>query len=169
MNEWTFWGCALFLAAAFATDIRSMRIPNWISVSALLTGLSVQAVMAGWQGLIFAGAGAAGGFIILLLMHMIGAVGAGDVKLFAGVGAWTGLLFTTQVIIYSTLFAAIIGFVIVVRRREGFTRFRRTASRLAGFIALRNPKILRGGESEMLRFPFMLAVVPGFLCAYLYL
>jgi prepilin peptidase CpaA len=100
----------------------------------------------------------------------MGAVGAGDVKLFAGIGAWTGVLFTLQVMMYSILFGAVIGWMIVLCRREAGRRIRGIVSRTAGFLLLRNPKILKAGNGkEMLRFPFMLAVVPGFICTYLYL
>jgi len=168
MTEWAFWGCAPFLAAAFITDVRTMRIPNWITASALLTGFLVQGAVNGWQGLVFAGCGTAAGFILLILMYFIGAVGAGDVKLFAGIGAWTGMLFTAQIIVYSILFAAFIGWLIVLRKREAGSRLRQAASRIAGFMLLRNLSLIKGRDQELLRFPFMLAVVPGSICAYFY-
>lgn len=168
MAEWAFWGCLLFLAAAFITDIKSMRIPNWITISALLVGLLTQGLMRGWHGLMMAGGGAAAGFIVLLIMYLIGAVGAGDVKLFAGIGAWTGTLFTLQVVIYSVLFGALIGWIIVLKRREIGSRSRKIISTISGFILLKSPFLYKNRHSELLRFPFMLAVVPGYVCAYLY-
>lgn len=168
MIEWAFWGCLPFLAAAFITDILSMRIPNWITVSGLLAGLLTQGMVNGWKGLLFACGGAAVGFILLLMMHFIGAVGAGDVKLFAGIGAWTGTLFTVQVVIYSVLFGALIGWLIVLKRRETGSRLRKIINLLFGIILLKSPKLLKQRESELLRFPFMLAVIPGSVCAYLY-
>ena len=168
MAEWAFWGCLPFLAAAFITDIKSMRIPNWITVSGLLAGLLAQALMNGWDGLLKAGVGAAAGFTVLLFMHLIGAVGAGDVKLFAGIGAWTGMLFTLQVVMYSVLFGALIGWLIVLKRRETGRRTRKIFNTISGFILLKSSFLLRNKDSELLRFPFMLAVVPGTICAYLY-
>jgi len=168
MTEWAFWGCTPFLAAALVTDLRFMRIPNWITVSTLVTGMVLQAVLQGWQGIIFALCGAGLGFILLLIMYSMGAVGAGDVKLFAGIGAWTGMLFTAQVIMYSIFFGALLGWIIVLWRRETKMRLRITVHRLTGFLILRNLSVLKGRESELLRFPFMLAVIPGSVCAYLY-
>lgn len=52
MAEWTFWGCLPFLAAALITDLKSMRIPNWITLSGLLTGLLAQGVINSWHGLL---------------------------------------------------------------------------------------------------------------------
>lgn len=168
MTEWAFWGCLPFLAAAFITDILSMRIPNWITVSGLIAGLLTQGIVNGWRGLLFACGGAAIGFTLLLLMHLMGAVGAGDVKLFAGIGAWTGTLFTVQVVIYSVLFGALIGWLIVLKRRETGSRLHKIMNTLLGVILLKSPYRLKGRDSELLKFPFMLAVIPGAVCAYLY-
>lgn len=168
MAEWAFWGCLPFLAAAFITDLKSMRIPNWITVSGLLAGMLAQVLMNGWDGLLKAGLGAAAGFSVLLIMHLIGAVGAGDVKLFAGIGAWTGILFTLQVVMYSVLFGALIGWLIVIKRRETGRRTRKVINTISGFILLKSSFLVRNKDSELLRFPFMLAVIPGTICAYLY-
>ncbi|AIQ45471.1 peptidase A24 [Paenibacillus sp. FSL R7-0273] len=155
------------LAGAFATDLRWMRIPNWISVTALVTGLLLRGIADGGSGLLFALSGAAAGFAALLLMYMMGAVGAGDVKLFAGIGAWTGIWFTLQVIMYSVLFGAVIGWIIVLFRRETAVRIRSIVSRTAGFLLMRKPGLLINGiHGQGLRFPFMLAVIPGFVYTY---
>ncbi|MBT2292341.1 prepilin peptidase [Paenibacillus albidus] len=168
MAEWAFWGCVPFLAVALYTDTRSMRIPNWLTVSALLSGLLVHGAVDGLQGLLIAGVGAAAGFAVLLVLHVTGAVGAGDVKLFAGIGAWTGTLFTLQVVVYSVLIGALIGWVIVLRRKETGRRIRTIFGRLTGILLLRSAGLRGGDEAELLKFPFMVAVLPGSVCAYLY-
>ncbi|MFD1909231.1 prepilin peptidase [Paenibacillus rhizoplanae] len=61
-----------------------MRIPNWITLPALIGGLLLQLIINGWQGLLFSLCGSGAGFLLLLIMYFIGAVGAGDVKLFCG-------------------------------------------------------------------------------------
>ncbi len=169
MAAWAFWSCLPFLAAALLTDIRFMRIPNWITLPLLVAGLIVQGMMNGRQGFLVSICGAGTGFLLLLIMHLLGAVGAGDVKLFAGIGAWTGMLFTLQVTVYSVLFGAVIGWIIVLFRRETGRRIRGIISRSAGFLMFREPRLLRRRSDDLLKFPFMLAVVPGFICAYLYL
>lgn len=169
MTVWAFWACLPFLAAALLTDIRWMRIPNWITLPALIAGGAVQFIVNGWHGFIFSLCGAGAGFLLLLIMYFIGAVGAGDVKLFAGIGAWTGVLFSMQVIVYSVLLGAVVGWIIILFRREAAQRVRSIISRTAGFLLLRNTGLLpKSSGSDLLRFPFMLAVFPGFICAYLY-
>ncbi|MEK3762709.1 prepilin peptidase [Paenibacillus sp. FSL P4-0338] len=168
MTEWALWGCLPFLTAALFTDIRWMRIPNWITLPALIGGLLLQLIINGWQGLLFSLCGSGAGFLLLLIMYFIGAVGAGDVKLFAAIGAWTGVLFSLQVMVYSVLLGAGVGWIIILYRRETGRRLRSVISRTAGFLLLRNMSLVKDGEGELLRFPFMLAVFPGFICAYIY-
>ncbi|MEK4853922.1 A24 family peptidase [Paenibacillus sp. FSL H7-0756] len=168
MTEWALWGCLPFLTAALFTDIRWMRIPNWITLPALIGGLLLQMIINGWQGLLFSLCGSGAGFVLLLIMYFTGAVGAGDVKLFAAIGAWTGVLFSLQVIVYSVLLGAVVGWIIILYRRETGRRLRSMINRTAGFLLLRNMRMAKGREGELLRFPFMLAVFPGFICAYIY-
>src|SRR6478609_2330404 len=76
------------LVAAF-TDLRWRRIPNWLTLPALPIGIAAQTVYGDgfWQGLL----GALGGFAALLVLFLVGAGGAGDVKLFTVVGSFVGI------------------------------------------------------------------------------
>jgi prepilin peptidase CpaA len=85
---------ALTLIAAF-TDARSYRIPNWISVA--LAGLFVIALVIAvavnghpiqdfWPNLLIGAAILALGYVLYLFTGM----GAGDAKLAAAIGLWTG-------------------------------------------------------------------------------
>jgi len=162
------WGCAFIVIAAFVTDIRTMKIPNWLTISAMLSGILIHAAADGLQGLFFSLKGLGTGFLLLLVMHAIGAVGAGDVKLFGGIGAWLGALLTFQCIVYSVLCAGFIGVLILLWRRETMQRMRKVARNLAGFFILRNFRFLTAGKEQQLRFPFMLAVLPGYIAACVY-
>lgn len=159
--------CALFLTAAFITDVRSMKIPNLLTMPALVSGLIYHGAISGWGGLLFSAKGIAGGFLVVLIMYFIGAVGAGDVKLFGGVGAWCGLWFTLQAVIYSVLFAGLIGLFILLWRRETIKRLRRMAGNAAGVFILKSLSPWNNNQEEHLRFPFMIAVLPGVICTYI--
>ncbi|MGG1878581.1 A24 family peptidase [Paenibacillus cisolokensis] len=167
--ELAFGACGIFLLMSFITDIRTMKIPNVITVSAMTLGLLYHGVIGEWEGLFFSLKGLGTGFFILLIMYFTGAVGAGDVKLFGGIGAWTGALFTLQCILYSVLFAGVIGLCLLLWRREVFSRLRRVVAGIAGVVMLRSLQPWRGQEGEHLRFPFMTAVLPGAIGAYLFL
>lgn len=78
-----------WLAALSLYDIRERRLPNWLTVPGALVILAVAAA-AGRGGPSMTGAGAL--TVLYLLVHLTApaAMGAGDVKLAAGVGGLTG-------------------------------------------------------------------------------
>src|SRR5215207_9008260 len=71
-------------------DVRYRRIPNPFVLSALSGGLVINAAAGGGGGLLSALGGCALAFALMFGLHLFGAMGAGDVKLFAAVGALFG-------------------------------------------------------------------------------
>lgn len=161
-------GCGAFLTAAFVTDVRSRKIPNALNLVFILSGLLYQGATGGWEGLLFALKGGAAGFVVLFVLYLLGAVGAGDVKLFAGIGAWTGLLFTAQTLLYSILFAGAIGLGILCWRGEGMKRMRQMFRSLTAAVFLRSFEPIAAESARNLTFPFMWAVLPGAIVGYFY-
>ena len=83
--------CALGFASVGAlNDIRSGRIPNWLTYTSLAAALVVRGAIAGWPGLRsgLQGVALAGG--LFLLLFLLGSMGGGDVKLMAAVAGWAG-------------------------------------------------------------------------------
>ena len=88
--------CLLICGIATVIDVRTMRIPNWLtgagSLLGLLVNLGVFWAVGGFdrginQGLLPALAGSAALLVIFGIMGFAGFVGMGDVKLMAAVGA----------------------------------------------------------------------------------
>ena len=95
----------LLVLAAAAFDIRSRRIPNWLTAGGVLAGLALNAFLYPvLPGLLFALEGLAVGLGVYLALYAIRAMGAGDAKLMAAVGAlagwqdWFGIFIVTAVI-----------------------------------------------------------------------
>lgn len=78
------------LISATYTDLRSSRIPNWLTVSAVGFALVAHAWLAGLPGALFSLAGLGAGLGLFLILYVTGSIGAGDVKLMAAVGALVG-------------------------------------------------------------------------------
>ena len=78
---------------AVATDLRSGRIPNRLTLPALGLGVTLGAIEGGAPGLALSLAGAATGAAFLLAPAAYGAIGGGDLKFQAAVGALMGPLF----------------------------------------------------------------------------
>jgi prepilin peptidase CpaA len=71
-------------------DVRYRRIPNAFVLATLASGIIVNTVYGGWQGAVMSLGGCAIAFMLMFILHVFGAMGAGDVKLFAAVGSLVG-------------------------------------------------------------------------------
>jgi len=83
-------GAIALTVVALVWDLRTRRIPNAITVSALVAALLFHAITSGWAGLGFALAGFGAGFGLLFVLWLVGGGGGGDVKLMGALGAWLG-------------------------------------------------------------------------------
>jgi prepilin peptidase CpaA len=71
-------------------DVRYRRIPNAFVLATLATGVLTNAIYGGLNGAIESLGGCALAFFLMFMLHIFGAMGAGDVKLFASIGAVIG-------------------------------------------------------------------------------
>lgn len=90
---------------ACVTDLKSFRIPNYITAPLAASGIVFHGVFYGSAGLQNSIFGLLFGFFSLMLLYLIGGMGAGDVKLLAAVGAWLGV----PTIVYVFIVAAVTG------------------------------------------------------------
>src|SRR5689334_11161770 len=80
----------LLLAWAVAIDVRTRRIPNWLTGSLVATGITQSLLIFSPLSPAQAIGGMLAGFGLSFVLFALGARGGGDVKLFAGIGAWMG-------------------------------------------------------------------------------
>lgn len=78
----------ILLAIATFTDLRSRRIPNWLSLPFLLLGIAVSTWLHGWKGIAHSLEGMALGAFLFFILSLLGGMGMGDVKLCGAIGAW---------------------------------------------------------------------------------
>ena len=124
-------GVALVVAAV--TDIRSGKIPNYVTYPAVLIGLAGHTLLGGlWGapdgdalGLMGALTGLAVGFVPLLLAWLTGGIGGGDAKLMAAVGTLTGWRFALAAMLYGFIVAAMMAIVVMIHRRVAKDTFKR--------------------------------------------
>ncbi len=92
--------CAL-TGAAF--DLKSRRIPNFITGPAMLTGLILHGMIDGWHGVFVSLAAGLVCGVIFLIFYIAGGMGAGDVKLITAVGILAGFSHIAYLLILTSL------------------------------------------------------------------
>lgn len=163
MHIWLLDGAvaAALLGAWF--DVTSRRIPNRLTYPAMLAALVVRFGFLGWHGLLegLLGLVICGGvFFLLFVVH---AMGGGDVKLMAAVGAWVGYHNASTALIVCALAGGLIalGYVIVLKR------YRTTVSNIASLLRFHatsgmrvNPE-LNLSSARAVRMPYGVAIAAG--------
>ena len=119
MSESQFWQVAgevmvpLVVLAAWI-DWRRHRVPNWLSLIIAALGLSVQTYFYGGTGLLTSGAGWAAGLGLLIVPWAMHLMGAGDVKLLAGIGAWLGPKLVLWAFVTGAMIGGLMGVVMIL-------------------------------------------------------
>jgi prepilin peptidase CpaA len=103
-------------AASAAVDMRVRRVPNVLTFGIAGMGVALALVRLTPVGLAGALAGLGIGLVLMLPGHVIGATGAGDVKLFAALGTLLGPARTGMAFIYMALIGAALALVVAQRR-----------------------------------------------------
>ncbi len=116
-SNWPIWLVTVTLVVAAVIDGLQLKVPNWLTFPMIVSGwvfsATAGATMYGftwYEALGFSLLGTLVGLLLLLPAYAIGGMGAGDVKLMAGIGAWVW----TEHTLYAFAASAIVGGVIAV-------------------------------------------------------
>jgi prepilin peptidase CpaA len=92
LTLWIAWG-----------DMKTRRIPNYLTFGTALAGLAFNLLGRGLPGLVDGILGMLVGFAFLILPYLLGGTGAGDVKALAALGAWLGPGLTVMFFCYMAI------------------------------------------------------------------
>jgi prepilin peptidase CpaA len=155
------------ISVAALLDIKERRIPNWVILVGLISGV----VLGGFQGptqLLISVVGFVAGILALLVPFAFGWVGAGDVKLFAAVGALLGYSRLPRVLFYSCLVAGIIALLALALgyvRQVSFKNFSTNCKFMFLTMRIGLPKSIPL-ESSAYSVPWGVAIGAGTIMAY---
>jgi prepilin peptidase CpaA len=96
-------------------DVRYRRIPNAFVLAALAAGLAMNGIFGGLPGVAASLGGCGLAFVLMFILHIFGAMGAGDVKLFAAIGAVTGAQLVVPTFLVVVLTGGLLAIVSVIR------------------------------------------------------
>lgn len=160
----------LYVAAAFgvsfagaAFDLRDRRIPNLLTLPAILAGLFLHLLTAGWHGLGLSAAAAGIAFVIFLVFWLAGGMGAGDVKLMTAVACVAGLPHVAWLLILTALSGGVMAVALALWRGQ----FRETIMNVGAiavhhrYAGLKPHPDLNVGNARTLRLPYALAIAAG--------
>ncbi|QGY38847.1 prepilin peptidase [Pseudodesulfovibrio cashew] len=120
-------GAALLVATI--TDLKSQKIHNWLTFPLMLTGLIAHTVHGGLDGLALSAGGFALGLGLMIVPFLMGMMGAGDVKLMAGIGAWLGVEATFTAFLFTCLAGGIYAIAVLLMN---FAQFKAVMANLWG-------------------------------------
>ncbi len=150
-------------AAAF--DVRHRKIPNWLSVSGLFAALASHLILGGLPGLGASLGGFAAAFTLYFVLYILHAVGAGDVKIMAAVGAIAGIGWWFLILILTFLTGAILGIALAISKGRLRTTLWNTAYLGRELISFRLPWLTRKEldvkNPATLRLPHGLSIAIG--------
>lgn len=154
-------GAVLVSLVAAATDLRSRRVPNWLTVPGLLIGIAANAWVSGWSGLKASLLGAVVGLALLLPFVLLRSLGAGDWKLAGALGAFTGPSILVDLLLGSVLVAGVMAMALVIYKRRTRETMHNIGHILVSLVTFRLP-----GERVSLDNPESLKVPYGVALAF---
>jgi prepilin peptidase CpaA len=150
-------------AAGSVFDVKSRRIPNFITLPGFAFGLLLHLTLGGWRQLLSSLAGGLTCGVVFLVFYLAGGMGAGDVKLMMAVGSIAGLPHTA----YLLALTAIAGGVMAVGLALARGQLRQTITNVGELAAhhrqqgLEPHPDLNIGNPQTLRLPYGLAIAAG--------
>ena len=132
-------GAVLFAVIAGWTDLRSRRIPNWLTVPALALGVVLNTIFGGWSGLKTSLLGVVVGLGLLLPLVLLRSLGAGDWKFAGALGAFAGPGILIDLLIASVFVAGAMAMALIIYKGRVVETLRNIGHILVSLVTFRLP------------------------------
>ena len=172
VERWPVWLVTVTLVVAALIDGIKLKVPNRITFPLIIGGWCYNTWYFGLEGLGLSLLGTVIGLGLLLPAYAIGGMGAGDVKLLAGVGAWVGGTVTFYAFCVSTVVGAVLAIAMVLYRRA-WARHRDQFMLILGeILTIRDPEQLSAiaaeRKSSMLLLPYGIPIALGTIAYFVW-
>lgn len=167
--------CLVLVVSAYI-DGKQLRVPNWITFPMVLSGLIYNAAVGSWgdwdHGFVAAIAGTFVGLGCLLPLYAVGGMGAGDVKLMAGIGAWLGPTTTVYAFCVSAILGGLMALVMMWWRGDLKEHYANLLAISFEWMTIRDPRKLSELAAErkprMMLLPYGIPICIGSIAYFLY-
>lgn len=150
-------------ASSAVVDLYTRRIPNPLTLGVAAFGVMLAASRLSSLTLAQALLGFAVGLVLMLPGHLIGATGAGDVKLFAALGTLLGPKAIAMAFLYTAIAGGVLAVVVAMRRQL----LRETVERTADLVRTGGANVGDIERAAVNRFAYAPAIAVGTLIAAL--
>jgi prepilin peptidase CpaA len=172
LTNWHVRVVTLILILAAWIDGRDLKVPNWITYPMVIAGLVFSVWSGGPAGLLAGMLGVAAGLLTLLPLYAVGGMGAGDVKLMAGIGAWMGWKVTLASFCVTAIVGAVMSVCMVLWRRAAAHHTGNFFMILGEWARVRNPVVLSeiaaARKPQMFLLPYGIPICVGTIGYFLY-
>lgn len=170
--HWPVWLVSAVLVVAAVIDGAILKVPNWLTFPFIISGWIYATASQGWAGLGHSLLGTIVGTLLLLLLRNRGGMGAGDVKLLAGVGAWLGAATTFYAFLVTAVVGGLIALAMIAWTGNWFKHYAMTRKIIEEWLTIRNPDSLAGiareRKPQMLLLPYGIPMAIGSILYFAY-
>ena len=179
IQQWPIWTVSIVLVVAAVIDGIQLKVPNWITFPMIVSGWLYSACAYAWGGeswmigLGWSLLGTAVGLALLLPPYAVGGMGAGDVKLLAGVGAWIHATDTAYAFAVSAVVGGLMALAMVGWKRAWSKHSKQFVNILNEFRTIRDPEqlstIAAERKSRMFLLPYGIPIAIGTLIYFVWM
>ena len=170
-ENWPVWVVTVTLILAAVIDGFELKVPNWVTFPMVISGWVYSVAfahtmdMTWYEGLGWSLFGTVVGLALLLPAYAIGGMGAGDVKLLAGVGAWMHGQHTFYAFCLSAVIGAVLAVAMVLARKAWKKHYNQFWMIFGEIMTIRDPEqlstIAAERKSSMLLLPYGIPIAIG--------
>ena len=144
-------------------DLRTRRIPNYLTFGSAGVAMIFALTTGGWSGLAIAIGGWALGVALFIPFVLLRGMGAGDVKLLAALGSWVGPISLLSLTFYTAISGGVMAVLVVLWRRKLMTTFENLWLLVCHFkvVGLKPMSELSLENQNTVRLPYGLPIAAG--------
>lgn len=164
-EHWTIWLVTVVLIVAAVIDGLLLKVPNGLTFPFVIGGWIHGAAQGGIAGLGYSLTATFASMLLLLPLRNIGGMGAGDVKLLAGIGAWCGLIVTLKAFAVTAIVGGVMAMCMIAISGQWLRHYAQALTILNEWKTVRDPGQLavlaRQRKPTMLLLPYGIPMAIG--------